>query len=364
MLLSDLVNKSRSTDTLFSKVYRRADNDNEYKRGLTRYMRATCKLPDPDAAIEWLFNIMTTNANLKKDIDALKEEFRAHRIASLTNASVGIVGAANFWNPVGIGLMISSGISELTNSITEICVSKRKNVDRAILRLQNEMKEPFRSVSPDLANFIRGYHGLTYYMLKVVGDDDVHEVLNVIFGCMYLLGCHENPRNVDKVWDMWRICHNDSKVTINSGLEYIINDCSRFREYFVGNNILFGAGVSVISLCRLSPTIFGNMVNSINKTVGLSITIPQNVLNGMRTLSVISKAAVGATVVLSVYTLVNDSIEVHNIDEKYKPFYDFVEEISKIMNDMKVIPGALRDHICSVQKYSLLCKRIEENAVD
>lgn len=281
MLLSDLVNKSRSTDTLFSKVYKRADNDNEYKRELLRYMKLACKLPDPNAATQWLSNVMTTNTNLKKDIDALKEEFRAHRIASLTNASVGIVGAANFWNPVGIGLMISSGISELTNSITEICVSNRKIVDNAILHLHAEINKPFRSISPDLADFIFGYDELSCHVSKVVGDDDAHEVLNVIFGCMYLLDCHHEPRNINKVWNMWRICHNDSKVTINCKLEYIIDDCSRFREYFVGNNILFGAGVSVISLGRLGPTIFGNMVNSINKTAGLSMTIPQNVLNGM-----------------------------------------------------------------------------------
>jgi len=364
MLLSDLVNRSRSTDSLFSKIYKKAEQDPEYKRAITSCMKLTCKLPDANAAIFWLTKISNINANLKKDIDALKEEFRAHRIASLTNASVGIVGAANFWNPFGIGLMISSGVSEITNSITEICISKRKEVNEKIKLLQTELSEPFKSLASDLADFIKGYQELNNCVQKVVGEDDVQEVLNVIFGCMYLLDCHIKPSNINKCWNMWMICYNDSKINIDSDLKYIIEDCSRFREYFVGNSILFGVGVTVMSLCKLGPTVFGNMVNSINKMMNVGLTVSQNLLTTMRLASIISKAAVSVTVVLSIYTLINDSIEIHKIDETYKPYYEINTKIDEILDGMKTIPIALCEHICSVQKYSLLCKRIEENAID
>uniref|UniRef100_A0A6C0C963 Uncharacterized protein n=1 Tax=viral metagenome TaxID=1070528 RepID=A0A6C0C963_9ZZZZ len=260
--------------------------------------------------------------------------------------------------------MITSGISEITKSITEICVSKRKEVDGAVKLLRFELSDPFKSASPDLANFIEGYKGLSYCARKVVGEDDVNEVLNVIFGCMYLMNCHNEPKNVDKVWDTWRICYNDSKINIDSGLKYIIDDCSRFRDYFVGNNILFGAGVSVISLCKLGPTLFGNMMNSINKTMNISFPLSQNLLSGLRMMSTIGKAVASVTVVLSIFILVNDSIEVHKIDETYKPFNDFYFDVNSKIDSMREVPNAMHEHIYSVQKYSLLCKRIEENAVD
>jgi len=212
-----------------------------------------------------------------------------------------------FWNPIGIGLMISSGISEITNSITEIYISKRKEVNEKIKLLQTELSDPFRSLASDLADFIKGYQMLNYYVQKIVGEDDSQEVLNVIFGCMHLLDCHIKPSNIDKCWDMWRICCNDSKINIDSNLKYI-EDCSRFKEYFVGNSILFGVGVTVMSLCKLGPTVFGNMINSVNKIMNVGLTISQNLLTTMRIASIISKAAVSVTVVLSIYTLVNDSI--------------------------------------------------------
>uniref|UniRef100_A0A6C0CBG9 Uncharacterized protein n=1 Tax=viral metagenome TaxID=1070528 RepID=A0A6C0CBG9_9ZZZZ len=64
MLLSDLVNKSRSTDALFSKIYKKAENSNTYKRALIHYMKLACKLPDAGAAAKWLSDI--SNSKSKK----------------------------------------------------------------------------------------------------------------------------------------------------------------------------------------------------------------------------------------------------------------------------------------------------------
>jgi len=46
MLLSDSVNRSRTTDSLFSKIYRKAEQYPKYKRAIMSCMKLACKLPD------------------------------------------------------------------------------------------------------------------------------------------------------------------------------------------------------------------------------------------------------------------------------------------------------------------------------
>jgi len=361
MLLSNLKNKTKTTDSLFSKIYNKAENDQKYKNMLTYAMHMTRVLPDANSAAEWINKMTRLNTQYKEDITVLKEEFRAHRIASLTNASVGIVGVANFWNPIGWGLMLGSGVSEVANVITEICISKAKTVDETIETLKNEFDDPFQSVSSDLSNFIVGYEILCYAIEQVVGKDNTQEMLSVFFGSMYLLNCHTDPKNIKKVWETWTICHTSSSVNINSSLQYVIDDSHRFRDYFIGNNILFGAGVSVISLCILGPSLVFHLVYGANRTMGLGLLFPKSLFTALRFASTIGKSLLGVTVVLSIFTLINDSIEIHKIDEKYEPYFQINRKIDKILDDLRTFPKELCTHSSAVKNYELLCNLLDDN---
>ena len=368
MLLNDLVNKTKNTESLFSKVYKKAENKPKFKRKLTCGMILARKLPNSDDVFRWLTNMNILTAQLKNNVDKMKEEFRAHRIASLTNASVGLIGAANCWNPVGWGLMSVSSISELTNVITEACISQKENVKKGFEDIKNEIENPFESESRDLANFIKGYKMLTKYIKKVVDDNEIPEILGVIFGCMYINECYKDPENIKKVWDGWRICHNKSDINKNMtpSFKAFCDDGSRLKHAFNTNNIAFSVGVPMLCLCKAGLDVTLKLMH--NLSLMENISVPIGMIFALELLPVIGTILggiiVGVTVTLSVTTLINDSIKIHNIDKTYAPYYNAIEEIKNALRDIGGISKEFEKFNASVKNYGLLCEYFKNYAIN
>lgn len=279
--------------------------------------------------------------------DAIKKDYRDKKIVKLTGSSVNIVGGILSFTPLapfGWGLLgIGSGMSAITDVVDLADKSKQNAWTKAKNSLLAYVENPFEGTTFEdiYKNLIK-----TYLAVKDKISNDDYSVILQAMGWNYFLSRSNGKSHEESiallidVLELFRTQRYTISTDLKLGKQNAIDDI-QLQVTSSPTNLIIKIGtlgmIGIVAGIGVSATLAGI------KTAGLAISYAENIArclltigNGsMRFLSMMTKVSPAISVVGGVVSIIVDSIAIHNLDQTFKPYYDFKDECKKLYDSYK-----------------------------
>lgn len=279
--------------------------------------------------------------------DAIKKDYRDKKIVKLTGSSVNIVGGILSFTPlapIGWGLLgIGGGMNAITDIVDLADKSKQNAWAKAKDTLLAYVENPFEGTA-----FEDIYKSLieTYLAIKDKISNEDYSVILQSMGWNYFLSrsngkSHEESIALLKdVLELFKTKRYTISTELKLGKQNAINDIqlqitssatTLYTQISALGMIGIVAGIGV-SATLAGITVAGLTFDYAEKIAHCLLAIGNG---SMRFLSLMTKVSPAIAIVGGVMSIIVDSIAIHNLDQTFKPYYDFKNQCKELYDSYK-----------------------------
>lgn len=281
-------------------------------------------------------------SDYKDKTDAIKKDYRDKKIVKLTGSSVNIIGGILSFTPfapVGWGLLgIGGGMNAITDVVDLADKSKQNAWAKAKDTLRAYVENPFKDTA-----FEDIYTSLieTYLAIKDKISNEDYSVILQGMGWNYFFSRSNGKSHAEAiaslkdVLELFRTKRYTISTDLKLGKQNAIDDI-QLQVTSSASNLYTQVGalgiIGIMAGIGVGATLAGI------KVAGLAFTYAENIAhflltigNGsMRFLSLMTKVSPAIAVVGGVVSIIVDSIALHNLDQTFKPYYDFMDQCKNL----------------------------------
>ncbi len=344
MGLNDLSKKE--VENVFSYTLSKYDSLDEF---LDKFKEVLSKLYEhkdykggwDDQKIDPLLN------EYEKKTDAIKKDYRDKKIVKLTGSSVNIIGGILSFTPfapIGWGLLgIGSGMTAITDVVDLADKSKQNAWAKAKNALCGYVENPFKDTAfQDIyESLIKTYKAVT----DKISNDDYSVILQGM-GWNYFL-FRSNGKSHEEAIELLKdvlVLFKTKRYTISTELR--LGDSNAIKDIQLqvtsSANSLY-TQVGALGMIGIMAGIGATTTLAGIRVAGLAFSYAENIAhcllvigNGsMRFIAFMTKVSPAIAVVGGVTSIVVNSIALHNLEQTFKPYYDFKDECKKLYDSYK-----------------------------
>lgn len=280
--------------------------------------------------------------------DAIKEDYKAKKIIHLTASSVTVVGGILSFTPlapIGWGMV---GLGNVTNAVTDVVdladKSKQNDWNSAKNALKGFVEDPFEGTTFKIV-----YQSLMTSYAKIrnyVATDDYSILLQGLGWNYFVFRKHgksheEAIQELKGILEFFRTQRYTISTDLKLGKQGAIRDIqNQIKPSF--NNLLSTAGaLAMMGLAAgISITAITAGINIASATFRFAEGIARGLLAignlASRALNTMLRIGPGIAIVGGIASIVLEAIALANIDETFKPYYDFKDECVKSLDQSRV----------------------------
>lgn len=297
----------------------------------------------------WQSNAMYAAANnYIAKTDAIKKDYKDKRITHIAASSVNIVGGILSFTPfapIGWGLL---GLGTATNAATDVVDlldrSKQNDWNSAKDALKNFVENPFQGTTFELV-----YQSLmtTYAKIRNFVATDDYSILLQGLGWNYFVfrkggKSHEEAiQQLKTTLEFFRTHRYTISTDLKLGKQNAIQDIQNQIKPSFQN---LAANVGALAMIGLAAGISISAITAGINIASATFKFAEPLARGLlaignfaaRALDVMLKAGPVVAIVGGVLSVVFEAIALANIDETFKPYYDFKDECVKLLDEYKI----------------------------
>lgn len=280
--------------------------------------------------------------------DAIKEDYRAKKITHLTASSVTVVGGILSFTPlapIGWGML---GLGSATNAITDVVdlvdSSKQKDWNSAKDVLKGFVENPFEGTTFKIVyeRLMTSYAEIRNY----VAIDDYSIILQGLGWNYFVFRKHgksheEAMQELHTTLDFFRTKRYTISTDLKLGKQGAIQDIQNQIKASAKDLLSTAGALAMMGLAAgVSITAITAGINIASATFRFAEGIARGLLAignfATRAFNTMLTVGPGIAIVGGIVSIVVESIALANIDETFKPYYDFKDECMKLLDKSRV----------------------------
>lgn len=300
----------------------------------------------------------------EKRTDAIKKDYKDKKIVHLTGSSVTIVGGILSFTPlapIGWGLLGTGGAMNAITDVVDLADKSKQNAwKNAKNNLQAYVDNPFEGT-----DFKDIYDSLieTFTSVKEKISNEDFTIILQGMGWNYFLFRSQEEMTHEKAIQLLKTnleLFKTHPYTISTKLKEKDNEAIKDIKNKIAassNNLLMQAAslglIGIAAGIGVGATVAG--INIANAALRGAETLAKALLSignfAMRAYNFMLKAGPVIAIIGGVVTIVLDSIAIQNIDNTFKPYYDYKIECKRIIDQYKCEYDKTNKAICEMYEF-------------